>query len=161
MSDTRPRLPVHASRIVHYFLSFFHGKITHGLTRISSSSFSISLLLRALLPRAIPRTIRLPSASGFLARRIYDGRSSSFSIVSQPPKHPPPNGKVSSFLLPLSPFHVSQRGWFGLADVRELCLPDIVEPTTVLRVTVSNYLSGLLFLPSPVISLITPRFCVF
>lgn len=161
MSDTRPRLPVHASRIVHCFLSFFHGKITHGLTRISSSSLSISLLLRALLPRTIPRTIRLPSASGFLARRIYDGRSSSFSIVSQPPKHPPPNGKVSSFLLPLSPFHVSQRRWFGLADVRELCLPDIVEPTTVLRLTVSNYLSDLLLLPSPVISLITPRFCVF
>lgn len=62
---------------------------------------------------SFPRTIRLPSASGFLARRIYGGKSRARfpSLAEKPTQYLLLLRRMEKFLPLLSPL-IHVRGWF-------------------------------------------------
>lgn len=128
-----PPLPVHASRIV---------RAVFPLRPLTKSPARLTRIPRPLLSFFLPRTIRLPSTSGFLARRIYGGRSRARfpSLAEKPTEYL--LLRMEKFL-PLSPL-IHVRGRFsrtGFASSlptspfpntnrpNENCLspPDIVE----------------------------------
>lgn len=65
---------------------------------------------------SFPRTIRLPSASGFLARRIYGGKSRARfpSLAEKPTQYLLLLRRMEKFLPLLSPL-IHVRGWFSRA----------------------------------------------
>lgn len=141
-------LPVHASRIVRRVSSPSPSPAAREIAREINKNPPSPFFL-SFFP---PRTIRLPSTSGFLARRIYGGRSRARfpSLAEKPAEYL--LRRMEKFLpLPLLLPLIRVRGWFSRAGFaspntnrpNENCLspPDIVDILLpLLRVTVSNCL---------------------